>query len=125
MRKLLGVLIGAAIGLAVVAGLAKLNLYLFPWPAFDWQSPEAWGAALARAPMTAHALAAGSWTIATLVGGLIAVRAAGWSTAGWMVTVLMAFAGVVSALFVPQPMWMQVIGVVSPFAAGLVVAGAS
>ncbi|MCW3846714.1 hypothetical protein OF829_05645 [Sphingomonas sp. LB-2] len=125
MRKLLGVLIGTAIGLAVVAGLAKLNLYLFPWPAFDWQSPQAWGTALAAAPLAAHALVAGSWAIATLVGGLIAVRAAGWSTAGWMVAVLMAFAGVVGALFVPQPLWMQIVAVVTPFAAGLVVAGAA
>ena len=102
MRKLLGVLFGTALGLAAIAGMAKLNLYLFPWPDFDWRSPQAWGDALAAAPMTAHAMIAGSWTIATLFGGLVAVRAANWSTAGWMVAVLLAFAGVVSAQLVSQ-----------------------
>ena len=34
MRKLLGVLFGTALGLAAIAGMAKLNLYLFPWPDF-------------------------------------------------------------------------------------------
>ncbi len=125
MRKLLGVLFGTALGLAAIAGMAKLNLYLFPWPDFDWRSPQAWGDALAAAPMTAHAMIAGSWTIATLFGGLVAVRAANWSTAGWMVAVLLAFAGVVSAQLVPQPMWMQLCGILTPFVAGLVVSGAS
>lgn len=125
MRKLLGVLLGTAIGLAVIAGMARLNLYLFPWPDFDWRSPQAWGDALAVAPPTAHAMIAGSWPVATLFGGLIAVRAAGWSTAGWMVTVLLAFAGVVAGQLVPQPLWMQVVAMVSPFLAGLIVAGAS
>jgi hypothetical protein len=125
MRTLLGVLFGTAIGLAVIAGMAKLNLYFFSWPDFDWHSPQAWGDAIAVAPMTARAMIAGSWSVATLFGGLIAVRAANWSTAGWMVTVLIAFAGVVSTQLVPQPLWMQAVAVLSPLVAGLVVSGAS
>lgn len=125
MRKLLGVLFGTAIGLAAVAGLAKLNLILFPWPDFDWRSPQAWGDAIAAEPTTALAMIAGSWAVATLLGGLIAVRIANWAAAGWIVTLLLAGAGAASILLVPQPLWMQVAAVLAPLAAGLVVSGAS
>ncbi|MEZ0242765.1 MAG: hypothetical protein ACAH11_05280 [Sphingomonas sp.] len=125
MRRLLGVLIGTAIGLGVLAGMAKLNLYLFPWPDFAWRSPQAWGDAIPAEPTTALAMLAGSWAIATLAGGLIAVRAADWAGAGWIVTLLLALAGGASILFVPQPLWMQVAAVAAPLLAGLVVSGAS
>lgn len=125
MRKLLGVLIGTAIGLVVVGGMARLNLYWFQWPDFNWASPQAWGDAIAAAPMHAQAMVAGSWAIATLFGGLIAVLAARWATAGWMVSVLIAFAGVVASQLVPQPLWMLGCAVLTPFLAGLIVAGAS
>jgi len=125
MRKLLGVLFGAAIGIGVIAGLARLNLHLFHWPDFDWRSPQAWGDAIAAAPMTAQVMIASGWSIATLAGGLIAMRAANWPGAGWLVTLLLALAGAASVLLMPQPLWMQIVAVASPFAAGLVVWGAS
>jgi hypothetical protein len=125
MQRLLGVLIGAAIGLGVIAGMAKLNLTLFAWPDFDWRSPQAWGDAIAVAPATALAMIAGGWAIGTLAGGLIAVRAADWAAAGWIVTLLLVLAGAVAALLVPQPLWMQIAAVVAPLMDGLVVSGAS
>lgn len=125
MHRLVGVLIGTAFALAVIAGMAKLNLSLFPWPDFNWHSPQAWGDTIAVAPATARAMIAGSWAIAALVGGLIAVSITKWAGAGWVVTVLLALAGGITALVVPQPLWMAVASVVAPLAAGLVVSGAS
>jgi hypothetical protein len=125
MRKLLGVLFGTVIGLAALAGLAKLNLIFFAWPSFDWMDPKAWATAIAAAPVTALAMVAGSWAIATLAGGLIAVRAANWAPAGWLVTLFLAAAGGASVWYVPQPLWMQIAAVVAPLMAGLVVSGAS
>lgn len=125
MRKQLGVLLGTSIGFGVIAGLAALDLHLFAWPDFDWRNPQAWGDAIAVAPTHAQALLTGSGAIATLAGGLIAVRISDWPTAGWIVTASIALAGAVAALFVPQPLWMQLTGVIAPLAAGLVVSGAS
>ena len=125
MQRLVGVLIGTIIALAVIAGMARLNLALFPWPDFNWHSPQAWGDTIAVAPQTACAMIAGSWAIATLVGGLIAVSITRWTAAGWVVTVLLALAGGITALVVPQPLWMAIAAIVAPLAAGLVVSGAS
>ena len=125
MQRLLGVLVGTIVALAVIAGMAKLNLSLFPWPDFDWHSPQAWGDSIAVIPTTARALIAGSWAIATLMGGLIAVRITGSAGTGWIVSVLLALAGGATALLVPQPLWMQIAALVAPLVAGLVVSGAA
>ena len=125
MHRPVGVLFGTVLGLAVIAGMAKLNLIFFTWPDFDWRSPQAWGDTIAVAPMTARAMIAGSWAIATLAGGLIAVRIANWASAGWVVTGLLALTGAVTGLLVPQPLWMQIAAIVAPLLAGLVVSGAS
>lgn len=125
MRKLVGVVVGVIFGIAAVVGLFELNLMLFPWPAADLMDPDSIGAALAAAPMSAKVMVTGSWFLGALVGGLIAVRAAGWATAGWIVTVLVALAGVYTGLEVPQPLWMHIAAGVAPFVAGLFVSGAS
>lgn len=125
MRKHLGVLIGTAISLGVVAGLAKLNLVMFPWPDFDWRSSQGWGDAIAAAPMTVQAMIAGGWAVAALTGGLIGARIADWPAAGWIICVSVALTGAATVLFVPQPLWMQITAVVAPLFAGLIVAGAN
>ena len=125
MRKLFGVLVGAAIGVAVIYGFAELNHRLFQWPAPELGSLAELGRAVTHSPMTAKAEMVGGWFFASMLGGLIGVRAAGWVTAGWIVAVLVAFTGAVSAIYLPQPLWMQVAAVVMPMVAGLVVSGAA
>lgn len=122
---MLGVLFGAVIGLGAIAGLAALDLRLFAWPAFDWRDPQAWSRMIADAPMHAQAMLAGSGAIGALAGGLIGVRIAAWPAAGWIVTLLIALAGGLSVLLVPQPLWMQICAIAAPLVAGLVVSGAS
>jgi hypothetical protein len=125
MRRFFGVLLGTIFGLGAIAGFLWLNHYLFPWPAFDFHDPASIGAMIDGAPMTVRAMIVGGWFIGALVGGLIGVRAAGWATAGWIVSVLIALAGVYQVVEIPHPLWMQVAAVVAPFMAGLVVSGAS
>ncbi len=125
MRKLLGVLTGATIGLAAMYGLWRLNVVIFPWPPANFTDSASLAAMIDAAPITAKAMLAGGWFMGALIGGLIGVRAAGWAMAGWIVALLIALAGVYQIVEVPHPLWMQVAAVVTPFLAGLVVSGAS
>jgi hypothetical protein len=125
MRKLVGVLLGATIGLAAIYGLWRLNTAMFAWRPADFSDPASLSAMIDAAPLTAKAMMAGGWFMGALVGGLVGVRAAAWATAGWIVAVLIALAGVYQIVEVPHPLWMQVAAVVTPFLAGFVVSGAS
>ncbi|MEI9927680.1 MAG: hypothetical protein WDN44_08165 [Sphingomonas sp.] len=125
MRKLLGVVIGAAIAGGAFYGLTLLDHRLFGWPDADFRDRAAFAASIAAAPMTAQAMIAGASFIAALAGGLIAVRIAGWAWAGWIVAGITAAVGLAIVLVVPHPLWMQIAAVAAPLLAGVVVSGAS
>ena len=125
MGKLLGAIVGVAIAFAVIYGLWKLNLRIFPWPRLDINNASDFGAAVVAAPITAQAMLIGGSFLGALTGGLIAVRIGGGALPGWIVALLVAAAGGACAYFVPQPLWMQIGAVIAPLFAGLVVQGAS
>jgi hypothetical protein len=122
MVKLLGAVIGVAVALGAIYGLELANHAMFDWPVTGTATP----ASIEAAQMTGRAMAAGSWFLGALAGGLIAVRVAGWAGAGWIVALLVA-AGVLllTTALVPHPLWMQIAAGVAPLFAGLVVQGAS
>ncbi len=125
MRLVLGVVIGAILGVAVVYGLEYVNHALFPWPAMDAADPVSVAAAIDAAPMTAKVMLVGGWFLGALAGGLVAVRVGRHFAAGWIVALLVAAGAVATTILIPHPLWLQIAAGVAPLIAGLVVQGAS
>jgi hypothetical protein len=109
----------------VVYGFHRLDHAMFGWPLFHLDNRLASAADVLAAPMTAKAMITGGGFIATLAGGLIAVRISGWEQAGWIVAGLIAATGLAITLIFPHPLWMQIASVVTPLLAGAVVKGAA
>lgn len=125
MRKLLGIVIGAAVAVGVVFGLETLDQHIFSWPQVDFHDVAGLRAMIEGAPMTAKAMVVGGWFLGALAGGLIAVRVAGWAWAGWIIALLVIAGGVANVVMIPHPLWMQIAAIAAPLLAGVVVSGAS
>lgn len=122
MRKLLGVAFGVIVAAGAVYGLQLANLHLFLPPGTGIADVPA----IADAPMTAKAMVGGTWFLAALAGGLIAVRIAAWAGAGWVIALLVGGCALAACLsWLPDELGLQIAAVAAPLFAGLVVNGAS
>lgn len=123
MRKLLGVVFGVVIAMAVVAAMDWFDHWLFPLAVA--RDMAAIPAAIEAAPMAAKVLIVGGWFLGALVGGLAAVRISGWPMSIWIVTAIFVAACLATVILIPHPLWMQIAGVAAPLFAAVVVKGAS
>lgn len=118
VRKILGTFVGIVAAMLVVAAMDYVSRMLVP---------EVVSAAdFAAVPTSAKLVMALGWFLATLVGGLLAVRIARWAASGWIIAGLILAACLYNGFTIPGvPLWMQIAGVIAPLLAGLIVRAVS
>jgi hypothetical protein len=119
LRLVLGVLAGAVVAVALVAGLEMLGHLLFPPPpGLDVSDPEQLAAMMAQVPLPAKVWVVAAWTLATMGGGVTAalISRRGWTA--WVIAALVAAAAVATLFMIPHPLWMQIGAVAGPLAGG-------
>lgn len=123
VRRIFGTLGGVVVAMVVVAAMDWLSRTLFPMTLPETDNLEAFGGALAAAPIGTLATMALGWLLAVIAGGFVAVKAAAWRGGGWIVALLILAACVYNGLTIPGlPLWMRIAGVVLPLLGGWIVA---
>ncbi len=118
VRKILGTFIGIVAAMLVVAAMDYVSRMLVP------EAVSA--AAFAAVPTSAKLVMALGWFLATLVGGLLAVRIARWAASGWIIAGLILAVCLYNGVTIPGvPLWMQIAGVIAPLLAGFIVRAVS
>lgn len=123
MRRLLGVVIGVVIAVAVVAGMSWVTNQLFALPV-DLREGNAIGAAVEASPIAAKVLIVGGWFLGALAGGLVAARISLWQASIWAVAGIVSAACLAMVLLIPHPLWMQIAALAAPLFAAVVAKGA-
>lgn len=119
LRIILGVLAGAVVAVALVAGLESLGHLAFPPPpGLDVSDPAQLAAMMDQVPPAAKIWVVAAWALAAMGGGVVAVLVSrrGWTA--WIVAGLIAAAAVATLFMIPHPLWMQVGAVAGPLAGG-------
>jgi hypothetical protein len=109
LRIVLGVIIGAAIGVGLVSLGDYLNHQLFP-PSPDLQltNPEAIRTWMAEAPMLSLLGLPVTWTIAAFAAAFAAAKIAAKRWAGWIAGGLIFAATCLNLALIPHPLWMLI-----------------
>ncbi|MEG3088478.1 hypothetical protein [Sphingomonas sp. PB4P5] len=117
MRRILGIVLGAAAALAILAAIEAAAHWLYP-VALDYEALDR--AALARAvallPLAAKLLVLLGWFAATFGGAWLALRVCDWRWSGWIIALVIVTGNVATLLALPHPLWMQVSAIVAPLA---------
>lgn len=117
-RRILGTVAGIVVAMLVVAAMDFVSRMLVPEAA----THAAPAGDFAAVPTTAKIVMACGWFLAPLLGGLLAVRITHWPVSGWIIAGLILAACVYNGFTIPGvPLWMQIIGVLAPLAAGVIV----
>ena len=117
MRKVLGVLIGIAIGFICTFILESLGHVLFPAPlGADMSAPDF----LEQVPLGAKLFVVAAWFIGAGAGCYFGQRIGGWLWSGWIVVGISMLAGLSTLYMIPHPLWMQVSAFVAPILGGIV-----
>jgi hypothetical protein len=113
VRIILGIVIGVALGFALVMAGDYLNRMLFPMPP-DLQitNPEAIRDYMASAPVTSLLGMPVTWTVAAGAGAFAAAIIAGRAWTGWIAGALMFAATLLNLALIPHPLWMLVAAIV-------------
>ena len=123
LRTLIGLAVGAIIGLGAIYASQLLGHVIFPFPSMDPLDPAKRGV-LAHMSFAAQAWVVGGYAIGVLIGGLLAnwIADARWPA----VLVALMVVGVFFATLTiaRQPFWMQAAGILLPLLTGLAVASA-
>lgn len=114
MRKLLAVVAGAAVAVAVMLAFEAL-VHIVDASA---RAPDATVAAM---NMPAKLTVAAGWLLGTLAGAAVALRIGRWPPAAWIVGALVLAGGVANIAAIPHPLWMQAAALLAP-ALGVVAA---
>lgn len=120
-RKLLGLAVGAAIGVATVYGWQLLGHVIFPFPTTDPRDPVK-RELLTHMSFAAQAWVVGGYVVGVAVGGLIGnwIADARWPAVLIALMVVGAFFATLTVA--PHPFWIQVAGIALPLLTGLAVA---
>lgn len=120
-RMLLGLTLGAVIGLAAIYAWQLLGHLIFPFPTMDPLDP------MKRAILVNMSFAAQAWVVVgyavgVAVGGLVGnwIADARWPAV--LIAVMVAGVYFVTLTSAPHPFWMQAAGILLPVLAGLAVA---
>ena len=119
MRRILGIVLGAAAAIAIMLALEAIAHTLYP---VDTDVESATSATLAdvmsAVPLPARIIVVLGWFLAAFAGAWLALRICDWRPAGWIVAALILAGGIANLLALPHPLWMQVAAIVAPLAGG-------
>ncbi|MEN2787028.1 hypothetical protein ACFOKI_08085 [Sphingomonas qilianensis] len=116
MRRMLGIVLGAALALAILAGIERMAHGLYP-AAFD---AAALSRSMAAVPLAAQLIIACAWLAAGFGGPWLALRVSDWRWAGWIIALLLITGNVLTLTALAHPLWLQAAAIALPLAgAGL------
>ena len=119
-RRILGTIAGIFVAMLVVGVMDYISWMLVP----DASTVNAQD--FAAVPTKAKIVMALGWFLATLLGGLLAVRITRWAASAWIIAGLILAACLYNGFTIPGvPLWMQIAGVAAPLLAGLIVRAVS
>lgn len=119
MRKLLGILIGAAFAVAILAVIGWCGDQLYP-PTLDIEiaDPETLANVIAGKTMMEKILWVAPWLLGAFGGAWLALRISDWKWAGWIVAGLMMALAIADILDLSYPLWMQACAIILPLLGG-------
>lgn len=115
MRKLIGVIVGLVLAVALIDGLWALAGAWFSAPVVaDASGQDVLAQTVMRMPLAGQATIAATWLLAGLVGTFAALRIAQWRPAGWIVAMLVVAADLWNVIELAQPPWLAAATLVLP-----------
>ncbi len=115
VRKILAVVIGAAIAIGLISGIEFLGHQVYPMPQdLNPGDADTTAAYVRSLPLGSFAFIIGAWTIATLVGGWTAAKISGELPhlfAG-IVGALVLMGSIMTLVMIPHPLWFSITAVV-------------
>jgi hypothetical protein len=120
MRRIAGILAGAVAAVLVISLVEYVGHLAMPATVPAIGDSAALETYIAAMPPAMRALVVFGWFLGALTGGAVALTIARWTHAPWFVAGLVAIGGIVSAVQVPSPMWMQLASVLAPALGGWV-----
>ena len=119
MHKLLGIIIGGACAVAILAAIGWCADQLYP-PMIDiFVADETTVANLiADKTMMEKILWVAPWLLGAFGGAWLALRISDWKWAGWIVAGLMMALAISDILHLPHPVWMQASAILLPLLGG-------
>ena len=117
MRRILGIVLGVAAALAILAAIEAIAHWLYP-VALDYEALDraALRRAVAALPLPTKLLVMFGWFAATFGGAWLALRVCDWRWAGWIVAAVLVAGNIANLLALPHPLWMQAAAIVVPLA---------
>ena len=120
LRNILGVIIGIPAGIFVVALVEMLGHSIYPsYGAIDPGRPETIAAALKTLPLGALIFVVSAWTLACLLGSMVATLVSGRRSIipGMFVGLAILLATLGNLMIIPHPAWMTATGIIAPLPA--------
>jgi hypothetical protein len=121
IRSILGLTVGAAVGLGAVYAWQVLGHTIFPFPTMNPTDPGK-REMLANMPFAAQAWVVGGYAVGVAAGGLLGNWIADARWPAMLIAFMVTGAFFVTLTAAPHPLWMQVTGILLPLLAGLAVA---
>jgi hypothetical protein len=120
MRRVLGMVLGVILALAVIWAFELVAQSLYPMPE-SWQTANRAevAAILDGVPLAEKLIVVCGWFAGAFCGAWLVLRICDWRAAGWIVTVLLIAAGIANLVAIPHPLWMQVATFLAPMLGGL------
>jgi len=117
MRKVLGIIIGAAAALTIFAALSWIDDQFYPLSLdfdIDFADQATRVGVIANRTMLDKLLWISPWLLASFGGAWLALRISDWKWGGWIVSALILVIAIGGILDLPHPLWMQVCAVALP-----------
>lgn len=122
MNRLLAILAGVLSGGITVALVESAGHLIWPPPeGVDITNPEALAAIMDTIPTLAIAAVLVAWIIGAFVGGFVAkkVEKSDGRVASLVTGALLMSFGIMTMIAIPHPIWMWILGVLTPIPAAL------
>jgi len=111
LRKILGAIAGAVLGVVVIMAIQALGHMLFPAPGdINLSDPDTLAVSMDRMPLGSKISVVAAWTLGPLIGGIAGGRIAQARWASWIPGGLTALGLVANAFAIPHPLWMLIAG---------------
>ena len=117
MRRIIGIIIGLVLAVALIDGAWELAERWFPAAiAADASDREMLARFVMGMPLAGQVIIAAGWLLAGLVGAFAALRIAQWRPGGWIVALVLVADGVWNLTQLTQPLWLQGATLILPIA---------